>query len=155
MPRIVIATYGSLGDLHPAIALALELRRRGHPVVLATSENYRGKIAALGLEFHALRPDLLADGERVVAEIMDGPRGTERLMRDHLFPTVRVMHEDLATIVGDTDLLVASELVFAAPLLEATRGVRWVSYFLAPISLFSSRTSSRIVSEPRPVPWKT
>ena len=138
MPRIVIATYGSLGDLHPAIALALELRRRGHPVVLATSENYRGKIAALGLEFHALRPDLLADGERVVAEIMDGPRGTERLMRDHLFPTVRVMHEDLATIVGDTDLLVASELVFAAPLLAATRGVRWVSYFLAPISLFST-----------------
>jgi len=35
------------------------------------------------------------------------------------------------------DLLVASELVFAAPLLAATHRVPWVSTFLAPVSLFS------------------
>ena len=28
--KIVIATIGSLGDLHPAMALALELKARGH-----------------------------------------------------------------------------------------------------------------------------
>lgn len=35
--RIVIATIGSLGDLHPAMALALELQARGHQIILATS----------------------------------------------------------------------------------------------------------------------
>ena len=30
MARIVLATFGSLGDLHPVLALAFELRRRGH-----------------------------------------------------------------------------------------------------------------------------
>ena len=49
MSRIVLATIGSLGDLHPVLALALELRRRGHEPSIATSENYRDKIATLFL----------------------------------------------------------------------------------------------------------
>ncbi len=36
MSRIVLTTIGSLGDLHPKIAIALELRRWGHSVVFAT-----------------------------------------------------------------------------------------------------------------------
>ena len=137
MARIVLATFGSLGDLHPVIALALELRRRGHDPVVATSENYRGKIAALGLAFHALRPDLLAGGEHIIAEIMDGHRGSERLMRERMFPAVRAMHADLALAIASADLLVASELVFAASILAATHGIPWVSFELAPVSLFS------------------
>jgi len=137
MPRILIATYGSLGDLHPAIALAGGLQARGHQVEIATSEMYRAKIAALGLGFHALRPDLLAQGEHIIADIMDGPRGSERLMRKYLFPAVRSMHADLLPLIGRIDLLVTSELVFPAPIFAATQGVRWVSYQLAPVSLFS------------------
>jgi rhamnosyltransferase subunit B len=138
MARIVFATFGSLGDLHPVIALALELQRRGHRLLVATSENYREKLAALGLEFHALRPDLLASGEHVIAEIMDGPRGTERLMKERMFPAVREMFEDLGPALKGADLLVASELVFAASILAATNRVRWITYFLAPVSLFST-----------------
>lgn len=137
MTRILIATYGSLGDLHPAIALARGLQARGHEVELATSEMYRAKILALGLGFHALRPDLLAQGEHIIADIMDGPRGSERLMRKYLFPAVRSMHADLLPLIGRIDLLVTSELVFPAPIFAATHGVPWVSYQLAPVSLFS------------------
>ena len=39
MSRIVLTTWGSLGDLHQMIALSLELRDRGHDIVLATTEN--------------------------------------------------------------------------------------------------------------------
>jgi rhamnosyltransferase subunit B len=35
--KVVIATIGSLGDLHPCLALALELGRRGHRVAIASS----------------------------------------------------------------------------------------------------------------------
>lgn len=41
--RIVIATIGSLGDLHPAICLALELKKRGCQTTLATSPVYQQK----------------------------------------------------------------------------------------------------------------
>ncbi|UBF27446.1 glycosyltransferase [Kovacikia minuta CCNUW1] len=36
MSRIVFTTIGSLGDLHPKIAIALELQKRGHHVIVAT-----------------------------------------------------------------------------------------------------------------------
>jgi UDP:flavonoid glycosyltransferase YjiC (YdhE family) len=44
MSRIVVTTIGSLGDLHPKIAIALELRQRGHDVVFATHQEYQDNI---------------------------------------------------------------------------------------------------------------
>jgi rhamnosyltransferase subunit B len=43
--RIILTTIGSLGDLHPLIAIGLNLRERGHSVAFATTELYREKIA--------------------------------------------------------------------------------------------------------------
>ena len=137
MPRIVLATFGSLGDLHPALALALELKRRGHQAEIATSEIYRAKVSALGLGFHAIRPAIMVIEEALIRRVMDGRRGSAYLMRDLLFPAVRDMHADLRRVVAGADALVASELVYAAPLLAETTGLRWISYSLAPISLFS------------------
>src|SRR3954471_12352925 len=119
MARVVFATIGSLGDLHPTLAFALGLKARGHQVEIATSESYREKIRALGLGFHPLRPDLLSEGEHIVAEIMDGARGSERLMKERIFPAVRQMHADLTPVVTGADLLIASELVTAASILAA------------------------------------
>lgn len=45
--HIVVATIGSLGDLHPCMALALELMRRGHRVTIASTGYYREKVEAL------------------------------------------------------------------------------------------------------------
>jgi len=49
--RVLVAAIGSLGDLHPVLALGLELQRRGHRVTVASSEYYRAKVEALGLGF--------------------------------------------------------------------------------------------------------
>jgi len=43
MAKIVLATFGSLGDMHPKIALALELKARGHEATIAAMEFYRPK----------------------------------------------------------------------------------------------------------------
>jgi len=55
--RILLTVVGSLGDLHPYIAIAVGLRERGHEALIATSNCYRQKIEALGLGFRTLRPD--------------------------------------------------------------------------------------------------
>jgi hypothetical protein len=37
MSRIIVTTLGTLGDLHPMIAIALELRQRGHKLKIRFS----------------------------------------------------------------------------------------------------------------------
>jgi len=49
--RIVLNTFGSFGDVHPYMALAMELQARGHKPVIATSPLYRPKIEGAGLSF--------------------------------------------------------------------------------------------------------
>jgi UDP:flavonoid glycosyltransferase YjiC (YdhE family) len=56
--RVLFATFGSLGDLHPVIALGLELRRRGHRAAVATSAYHRDRILEAGLDFFSAAPDL-------------------------------------------------------------------------------------------------
>jgi hypothetical protein len=56
--RIVLTTFGSLGDLHPYIAVALGLKEHGHEAVIATYGSYRQKIEALSIGFPAVRPDV-------------------------------------------------------------------------------------------------
>ncbi|MDB5458979.1 MAG: UDP-glucose:sterol glucosyltransferase [Caulobacteraceae bacterium] len=54
--KVVISTAGSLGDLNPFIALALELKARGYEPLIASQDEFRAKIQAEGIDFHALRP---------------------------------------------------------------------------------------------------
>ena len=51
--RIILSTFGSFGDLHPYMALALELQSRGHDPVIATMNYYREKVQNAGLTFAA------------------------------------------------------------------------------------------------------
>lgn len=46
MKKIVVSAFGSFGDLHPYVAVALELKKRVHHVVIATSEIYRESLKA-------------------------------------------------------------------------------------------------------------
>jgi len=142
MSRILFAALGSLGDLHPVLGLALEMRRRGHQVDIGTSEFYRAKITALGLGFISLVD------EAFVRQIMAGRRGTTWLLRDLMLPVTRELHAALAPLVSGADLLVASELVYPAPLLAESTGVPWVSYALAPISLPSVHDPSLLPGPP-------
>src|SRR5579864_3699704 len=93
--RIVLSTIGSLGDLHPVMALALGLQARGHDVVLAASEFYRDKITAAGLEFSPLRPLGSPDDPHLLREVLDSRKGPEYLVRTVLMPNVGEMYEDM------------------------------------------------------------
>ena len=144
MSRVLLATLGSLGDLHPLIALGLELRRRGHSVWFCTSASYRPRIEALGFEFHPLRPDITPENPAmapVIKAIMEPKRGVERLLREFVLPELRATYDDLLSAVaanGGADLLVCGELVYPAPLVAEKTGVRWATYVTAPMSFFSA-----------------
>jgi len=139
--RIVLSTFGSFGDIHPYIAIALELKARGHSPVIATSEVYREKMDALGLELHAVRPDIPSYDQpdeisRLVAGLMEAKGGTEKVI-GILTPNLRDVYEDLDTAVAGADLLLTHPLPLVGPIVAQKRGLPWVSSVLAPISFFS------------------
>ncbi len=139
--RIVLSNIGTFGDINPLIAIALELRRRGHVPVMALPAVYQPKIVPLGLEFHAIRPDIDPTNSVLVEMVYDIKHGTEHGLRDFLFPALRQTYGDLldaATKPARADLLLLGELNYAGPLVAEVTGIPWASYVLAPLSFFSA-----------------
>jgi UDP:flavonoid glycosyltransferase YjiC (YdhE family) len=138
--RIVFSTFGTFGDVNPLIALSLEMKRRGHTPVLAIPGMFREKVEPLGIEFAAVRPDQNPHDKHMVEMIWDIKKGTERGLREFLFPAIRDSYHDLlgAVTAGEgADLLVTGELAYAGPIVAEKTGIPWASYVLAPLSFFS------------------
>jgi rhamnosyltransferase subunit B len=139
--RIVLSNIGTLGDINPLIAIALELKRRGHVPVMAVPAVFEPKIAPLGLKFHSIRPDIDPTDTLQVEMIYDVKKGTERGLREFLFPVLRQTYDDLldaATRPERADLLLMGELNYAGPIVAEVTGIPWASYVLAPLSFFSA-----------------
>lgn len=139
MSRIVLTTIGSLGGLHPFIAIGLGLRDRGHYIVFATIKDYRTRIELLGFEFHSIRPDHIAmDDSKMLALMMDLQKGTERVIRDYLLGNLRDTYRYLMDAAQNADFIVSHETVYAAPLVAERLKIRWAFCALAPGAFFSA-----------------
>jgi UDP:flavonoid glycosyltransferase YjiC (YdhE family) len=140
--RVVMTTIGSLGDLHPYIALALEMRKRYIEPVIATSNTYRERVESLNIEFRQIRPETLEPDTpeyyKLIEDVVDPKHGAEFLFKKLLVPAVRDMYADLREAVADADLLVTHPIVLAGPLVAQKTGIPWVSTELAPASLWSA-----------------
>ena len=139
--RIVLSNIGTFGDINPLIAIALELKRRGHQPVMAVPAVYGPKIVPLGIEFHPVRPDIDPKNTLMAEMVYDVRKGTERGLREFLFPVLRETYDDLiaaATIPVRADLLLMGELNYAGPIAAEVTGIPWASYLLAPLSFFSA-----------------
>lgn len=143
--RVVFTTWGSFGDLHPFMALALEMRERGYHSVIATSPLYREKVEAEGIAFHPVRPDLPSPDTETSAEIVrrasDARWGPSYLFRELLVPHLRESYADTLAAVtaeGGADLLVSHQVPLTAPLVAEKTGVNWISSVLFPIAFASA-----------------
>jgi len=139
--RIVLTTFGSYGDIHPYLAIATELRSRGHHPVIATSELYREKLLAGGFDFVSVRPHIPPPQEQdpvMMEKVMNPKSGSSFLLNEMLFPFVREGYEDLLRAVAGADLLLTHPISFAGPLVAQKTGLPWVSSVLAPVSFMSA-----------------
>ena len=139
--RIILTTFGSYGDIHPYMALAMEFHRRGHRPVIATSELYREKMQASGFEFVPLRPNIPPPNEQdeeMMEKIMEPRTGSKYLLDEMLIPALRDGYEDLFEAVQGADLLFTHPISFAGPLVAQRTGIPWVSAVLSPVSFFSA-----------------
>ena len=139
--RVILSNIGTFGDINPLIAISLELKRRGHTPVMAVPAVFEPKIRPLGIEFHAVRPDIDPTNTTLIGMIYDVKKGTERGLREFLFPVLRQTYDDLldaAMKPERADLLLLGELNYAGPLVAEVTGIKWASYVLAPLSFFSA-----------------
>jgi UDP:flavonoid glycosyltransferase YjiC (YdhE family) len=139
--RIILNTFGSFGDIHPYMAIALELQRRGHVPVIATMEGYREKIEGAGLPFASIRPDVPFPKEQtseLVEKIMEPKTGPRFLTEELIFPAVRDSYADLLKAIEGADLLITHPAAPAGPLVARKTNMPWISTVLAPFSFYSS-----------------
>lgn len=139
--RIILTTFGSYGDIHPYMGLAIELHARGHHPVIATSELYREKMQLAGFDFVPLRPNIPPPQEQdseTMEKVMNPKSGSAFLLNEMLFPFVREGYEDLLQAVKGADLLLTHPITFAGPLVAQKTGIPWISSLLAPASFLSA-----------------
>jgi len=143
--RVVFTTWGSFGDLHPFMALALELQQRGHVSVIATSPLYREKVEGERIAFYPVRPDLPPlDAETsadIIRRVSSARWGPSYLFRELLVPHLRETYTDTLAAVtaeGGADLLVSHQVPLTAPLVAEKTGINWISSVLFPIAFASA-----------------
>src|SRR6267142_2007389 len=140
MRRILLATIGSLGDLHPYIAIAQALARRGQQPLIATAPEYRAEVEREGIAFFPVGPGFahFGDYRALMEKLFDVRRGTEFLVREIVMPHLRTSYTDLAKAAEGADLLVSHPLTVVLPLIAELRKLPWAATVLSPLSLMSA-----------------
>ncbi len=138
--RIVLATFGSLGDLQPFLAIGTELQARGHQPIVATSEFYREIVTAADLGFAPVRPDHVP-GQRdpdYLDRLMRERRDPAGIFREMFLPSLRESLSDLLHATEDADAIVSHTLTSASRLVAESRRLVWVSTVMQPMGYLSA-----------------
>jgi UDP:flavonoid glycosyltransferase YjiC (YdhE family) len=148
--RIVFATFGSLGDLHPYLAIARALAAQGHVPVVATTDIHGETVEAAGVAFAAVRPDGATLGEpaAIVRRLFNPFTGPRHLIRDLVMAHLRDALADVAPVLEHADLAVIHPLAFAARIAAEERGLPWMSTVLSPMSIPSAIAPPRFPGAP-------
>lgn len=148
--RILLATFGSLGDLHPYLAIARGLQRLGHEPVIATSAAYRDQVEALDITFRPVPPDVPdpAIPSELLARVMDARGGSELIFREIVLPSLRATYAATLAAAEGADLLVSHPLTLAIRLVSERTGIPWVSTMVQPLGFFSAEDPPDLPSAP-------
>jgi rhamnosyltransferase subunit B len=147
--KILISTWGSLGDLFPYLALAGELARRGHQVAICTTPYHQQRIEEAGFQFYSSAPHLNFESTELRRAIMEDRRSGQLLLRDILLAQVRQSYADLLEATRGAELLITQMVAYAGPILAAKTGIPWISTMLAPTGFFSYHDSPVLAPELR------
>ena len=111
--KVVLASYGSRGDVEPCAAVGRELRRRGHDVCMAVPPNMLGFAESAGLAGVAYGPDSreqldpAADFVRNFSTMMRNPIGMLSEVVERVSAVKAAKTATLRSLAAEADLLVA------------------------------------------------
>lgn len=137
--RIVLATFGSPGDVRPFLAIGTELQTRGHEVVVATSPFYRETVTAAGFAFAPVRPDRQPGQQDpdFFVRLLRERRSPNAIFREMFLPSLRDSVRDMLAVVRESDGVVAHPLAASARLAAEAEAKPWVSAVMQPMGFLS------------------
>ncbi len=125
--KIVLATFGSRGDVQPMLALSLALTAEGHNVLLAGPPEKANWAKQLGCPFHPLGRNITSflDDLKDAHSFRSGVRFFCFMRRE-----IRDQLEALPEIISGADLVVGASLVIALPTVTESMGIpyRYVAF---------------------------
>ena len=140
--RILLATAGSLGDLHPFMAVAHALQALGLSPVIASAPDYRARVENAGLDFLPMGPshaDVEADLGMTLATLTHKiRRRPDLLYRELVFPYLQCCLDDVRPMVAESALVMTSTLAISARLAAELEGRAQVAAILQPMMWLSA-----------------
>lgn len=151
----VVATLGSLGDLHPFLAIARALHERGDEVIFLSQEAHRAEVQAQGLQFEAIASQRDHDRTLGHPDLWHPIRGFGVLWRHLVVPAIEptvAQLERLSKTHSGAFKVLASPLVVGARLFYDLAPYELTTAHTAPAGLRSSQDPMYLGSWQVP-PW--
>lgn len=141
MATIVITSTGTLGDFLPFIALGGELQRRGHRVRMAVNVAMHPMVRALGLDAWPCGRAFGAVEAQRVPHLSDHWRrpASDGDERDWDLIDLAGHYRDLSVAVQGADLMIASSIQGAAPMVHESTDIPWVRMYVMPWQIVTER----------------
>jgi UDP:flavonoid glycosyltransferase YjiC (YdhE family) len=135
--KVLLAPAGSHGDVHPFVGIGLEMRARGHDVVIATNAHFRELIERAGMRF--VEVGTKQEYEEAIAnpDLWNARKATQFVAS----MTTRMLERGYTTLEREYDpgktLIVAGSLAFAARVAQEVYSAPMVTIHLQPSMLRS------------------
>ena len=149
---MVFAVTGSHGDVHPFLAVALEMQARGRPVLLLAAPDYAAKAAAAGVPFAPMRPgwndiapQLGLDPARFVRRVA---ANNDFIFDQFLIPAAARSFDDALPAVEGASLVVVNHLAFGAQIAAEAAGCAVAVLALQPLVLLSAHDPPQLGGRP-------
>lgn len=129
--RVLVAAFGTRGDVFPMVSLASALRARGHAVQVCAPPDDEAWIRARGLPVEAVGPSM----REFVGLSVAGPRGLWRAMRVMYPALLAEQFRALEPHARASDVMLGSTLTVAGPTFAERFGARYHYVAFAPVVL--------------------
>lgn len=134
-PRVLLATFGSTGDIFPFVRLGVALKAAGCDVRFAAQEYFRPSVEAAGLECFGLLAHWNETRLREAMQLLVAKRRTGKLLKAiYSFGREEWQHivEAWESAVDDRDWVIGTYLFPSLRAVSEQKGARFVTLALAP-----------------------
>jgi rhamnosyltransferase subunit B len=136
--QIVIASVGSLGDVHPFIAIGQALQARGHAVTLLTNDDFGALVQSAGLVHASAGRGVDLAAAVASPNLWDPMKGLGVFWKHMLAPAIEPCFRQIEAIAARGPCAVlAPPVMFGARFARDRLGVPLVSAYTAPAVLRS------------------
>lgn len=143
--RYVLVTLGSAGDLHPFLAIARELKKRGSEVLLLSQSAHEAEVAHEGVAFASIASQRDHERTQNHPDLWHPIRGFGVLWRHLVVPAARPTVSKLEELLASSDTPLT---VLASPLALGARVFKDLHPDTRLLTVYTAPTALRSVADP-------